>query len=56
MGTWCKGPELEHYRCYTVYITKTRSEQVLEVIEFITTEVEMPFQSSQDLATQAAKQ
>jgi hypothetical protein len=37
---WYIGPALEHYRCYTVYITKTR--------------VTLPFTSAQDLATQAA--
>jgi hypothetical protein len=25
---WYIGPALEHYRCYTVYIIKTRSERV----------------------------
>jgi hypothetical protein len=43
---WYIGPALEHYRCYRVYINKTRSERVAEV----------PFQSVRDLATEAAKQ
>jgi hypothetical protein len=31
---WYIGPALEHYRCYTVYITKTRSIRVVETVEF----------------------
>jgi hypothetical protein len=49
---WYIGPALDHYRCYTVYITKTRSERIMETVDFVSTEVEMPFQSSQDLTTQ----
>jgi hypothetical protein len=31
---WYIGPALEHYRCYTVYITKTRSNRIVETVEF----------------------
>jgi hypothetical protein len=31
---WYIGPALEHYRCYTVYITKTRGERVVETVDF----------------------
>jgi hypothetical protein len=31
---WYIGPALEHYRCYMVYITKTRSERVVETVDF----------------------
>jgi hypothetical protein len=31
---WYIGPALEHYICYTVYITKIRSERVVETVEF----------------------
>jgi hypothetical protein len=31
---WYTGPALEHYRCYTVYITKTRASRVVETVEF----------------------
>jgi hypothetical protein len=31
---WYIGPALEHYRCYTVYINKTRSERVVETVDF----------------------
>jgi hypothetical protein len=53
---WYIGPALEHCRCYTVYITKTPSEIIVETVDFSPTEVAMPFQSSQNLAAQMAKQ
>jgi hypothetical protein len=53
---WYISPALEHYRCYTVYINKTRSERVVDTVEFPPTEVQLPFQSTRDLATEAAKQ
>jgi hypothetical protein len=31
---WYIGPAFEHYRCYTVYITKTRSKRIVETVEF----------------------
>jgi hypothetical protein len=31
---WYSGPALDHYRCYTVYITKTREERVVETVDF----------------------
>jgi hypothetical protein len=31
---WYIGPALEHYRCYMVYITKTRGESVVETVDF----------------------
>jgi hypothetical protein len=49
------GPALEHYRCYTVYITKTRSSRVLETVEFFPHQFKVPFPSSSELATQAAE-
>jgi hypothetical protein len=51
---WYIGPSLEHYRCYTVYITKTRSNIILETIDFFPQKITLPFPSSHDLATQAA--
>jgi hypothetical protein len=50
------GPALEHYRCYTVYITKTRSEGVVETGDFFPTEVPLPFPSLKESETQAATQ
>jgi hypothetical protein len=51
---WYTGPSLEHYRCYTVYITKTRSNRMVETVEFFPHTFTLPFPSSHELATQAA--
>jgi hypothetical protein len=51
---WYIGPALEHYRCYTVYITKTRSNRIVETVEFFPHKFILPFPSSHDLATQVA--
>jgi hypothetical protein len=51
---WYIGPALEHYRCYTVYITKTRGERVVETGDLIPETFTLPFPSAQYLATQAA--
>jgi hypothetical protein len=39
-----------------VYITKTQSECIVGIVEFFPTEVPMPFLSTKDLTTEAAKQ
>jgi hypothetical protein len=51
---WYIGPALEHYGCYTVYITKTRGERVFETVDFFPEKFTWQFPSAQDLATQAA--
>jgi hypothetical protein len=51
---WYIGPALEHYRCYTVYITKTRGNRIVETVDFFPEKFTVPFPSSRDLATQAA--
>jgi hypothetical protein len=51
---WYIGPALEHYRCYTVYITKTISNRIVETVKFSPQKFILPFPSSQDLADQAA--
>jgi hypothetical protein len=51
---WYIGPALEHYRCYTVYLTKTRSNRIVETVEFPPHKYTLPFTSSHSLATQAA--
>jgi hypothetical protein len=53
---WLIGPALEHYRCYTVYVNKTRGERIVETVEFFSEEFKLPFLSTQELATQAAKE
>jgi hypothetical protein len=51
---WYIGPALEHYRCYMVYVTKTRGERVVETVDFFPEKFTLPFPSAQDLETQAA--
>jgi hypothetical protein len=51
---WYIVPALEHYRCYTVYITKTKSNRIVETVEIFPHKFKLPFPSSSELATQAA--
>jgi hypothetical protein len=51
---WYTGTALENYRCYSVYITKTRSSRIVETVDFFPHQFKIPFPSSRDLATQAA--
>jgi hypothetical protein len=51
---WYIGPALEHYRCYTIYITKPRGERVVEIGDFFPDTSKLPFPSAQDLATKEA--
>jgi hypothetical protein len=53
---WYIGPALEHYRCYTVYINKTRGERVVKTVVFFPEKFKLPFLSTQELASQAAKE
>jgi hypothetical protein len=53
---WYIGRALEHNNWYTVYITKTKSNRVVETVGFFSTKVQLPFQSTRDLATEADKQ
>jgi hypothetical protein len=53
---WYIGPALEHYRCYTVYVNKTRGERIVETVEFSPEKFKLQFLSTQELATQAAKE
>jgi hypothetical protein len=51
---WYIGPALEQYRCYTVYITKTRGDRIAETVDFFPKKITLPFPSSRYLAIQAA--
>jgi hypothetical protein len=51
---WYIGPALEHYRCYTVYITKTRSNRIVETVDFFPHKFKLPLPLSSELATRAA--
>jgi hypothetical protein len=51
---WYIGPDLEHYRCYTLYITKPRGDITVETVDFFPEKFILSFPSPRDLATQAA--
>jgi hypothetical protein len=51
---WYIGPALEHYRCYTAYITKNQIQQNSRDSRIFPHQFKIPFTSSSDLATQAA--
>jgi hypothetical protein len=53
---WYLGPAPEHYRCYTVYCSKTGSERIIDTVEFFPANIRMPHMSSADNATTAAKE
>jgi hypothetical protein len=53
---WYIGPALEHYRCYRVYVNKTRGERIDETVEFFPEEFQLPFLSTQERATQTDKE
>ena len=33
---WYIGPELEHYRCYQIFLNDTRSERIANIADFST--------------------
>jgi hypothetical protein len=45
---WYIGPALEHYRCYMVYITKTRGQHNVETVVFFSVTFKLPFPSALD--------
>jgi hypothetical protein len=51
---WYLGPALEHYRCYTVHITKTRGDIIVETVDFFPEKFTLPFATPQYQATKAA--
>ena len=52
---WYLGSAPEHYRCHTVYVTKTRMERVARTVEFFLHDFAMPTTSSADNAAEAAR-
>jgi hypothetical protein len=51
---WYLGPAMEHYRCYTVFATKTMAERTSDTVEFFPETTTVPYMSSVDIAIQAA--
>jgi hypothetical protein len=52
---WYIAPALEHYRCYTVYITKTNATRISDTVEFFPTNTMLPSLTSADAAQHAAR-
>jgi hypothetical protein len=53
---WYVGPAIEHYRFYTVHITKRRRDRIVETVDFFPEKLTLPFATPQDQATKAAKE
>ena len=52
---WYLGPALEHYRCYRVFTTKTKSERTTDTVEFFPQKTIVPYQSPTDVAIKATE-
>jgi hypothetical protein len=51
---WYLGPSMEHYRCYHVFINKTKAERDSDTVSFFQSKTTMPALSSTDRAMRAA--
>ena len=49
------GPTFEHYRCHRIYIPSSKSERIVETIQFHPKMCEIPTISNQENAIIAAK-
>jgi hypothetical protein len=52
---WYLGPATEHYRCYRVYVSKTRAEQITDTVECFPQTIEMPFPTPTEIGIEATK-
>jgi len=50
---WYIGPAMEHYRNYTIFVTKTRAERHGKTVEFFPTKYNLPATSTDDQAAAA---
>ena len=53
---WYLGPALEHYRCYRVFVNKSKAERVTDTIELFPQKVPMPYTTPTDVAIQATEE
>jgi hypothetical protein len=44
------GPNLDHYRCSQVHVTKTKGTRIVDTVEFFPSKLYMPHRSSQYMA------
>ena len=51
---WYIGPSLEHYRCYKIYVPKTRAERVCDTVSFHSHLCQAPVLQPLDVAVIAA--
>jgi hypothetical protein len=52
---WYLGPATDHYRCYRVYVNKTRAERITDTVECFPQEIDMPFPTPTEIAIEATK-
>jgi hypothetical protein len=52
---WYVGPALQHYRCYTIFVSKTNAKRICDTVEFFPHAFTMPQTSSADAAQHAAR-
>jgi hypothetical protein len=52
---WYIGPAPDYYCCYRVHINKTKSDRIVDMIEFFPAKVSMTRTASKDMATTAAQ-
>jgi hypothetical protein len=55
LSGWYLGPAINHYRCYTTWITDTRGIRVSDTVDFFPAHVPTPQTSSADKALDAAR-
>ena len=55
MDGWYIEAAPKHYRCHTIYITKTRSEHIARTVEFFPHDIDMPAKLATDNTTAAAR-
>ena len=53
---WYLGPALEHYRCYRVFVNKSKAERVTDTLEFFPQKVPMLYATPTDVAIQATSE
>ena len=53
---WYLGPALEHYRCYRVFVNKSKAEQVTDTLEFFPQKLPMPYSTPTDVAIQSTSE
>ena len=51
---WYLGPAMEHYRCYQLFVNKTKAERITDTVEFFPEKVTMPYPTPTDIAIKAA--